>query len=375
MIKKLIFYSITIILLIISCVLYFNDDKIVEIKKSNTVEIENLKDSEEVLESLQYLLNRNNLQDYSNVSKKNKSAFENMTLTNISNYNLQRGEERLFQTVRGKRIMNAYFTEYTTYYDVKFNLITEVDQYVDRYIYEGDIKTTVTDIHKTCSSFDIDMDVYLTKKKVYIKFDQFIVTNYKSVNNTKDIENKIQNLFSDFESTLYKGKWIDFTDNKDIAYEFLLANEFNQKFFDFVYQNIVDYNDGEKNFIKDHSQYALTKEKYMELLRLSQLGSIVDVPYLEDCIFGNLIVDLTNNDVNIDFLTKCSFDQTINLKDYYPEMYSEDDYKYIQFSCYEEDQMQITNINKTIINELDDDDIYDFEDVEFIFEKFEKQGK
>ena len=94
----------------------------------------------------------------------------------------------------------------------------------------------------------------------------------------------------------------------------------------------------------------------------TSIKNIVEPSYLKDDLLGNLIIDFKNKNLNIDFLLECDIEKSI-------------DEEILSIIGQEENKIEIVDINKTVINDLKENEICDYEDVKFIFEKLNFRGE
>ncbi len=359
--KKIIFYSITVILLVFSLILSLSKVDIVENKKDST-KVETINEVSEVLKSLKYLLSNKKEEDqlqFNNTSDE-EINFKNMTFTNISEVksssSIERYKYSIYEKFNQQKEIVAYFTEEDTYCTSKFYLVSDIKEYTTSDTRDDFGELRLIDVQKDYQSIDIDVEFYLTAEKVFIKFNKFIIINYSRLNEKKPNIN-IYNLFSTFNSGVYKGKWIDFTNCSNLSDIILEINKFNEPFFSTVSENIIEYNNLGDNFIQNNDTYRLSKDKFKELLKKTEVKEFVDFLLVKDSFEGDLVLDLSKRNIDINLLLNCKYNNSVDGVDR-------------SVDCYELDNIAVSNINTTNINNIENFVIYDYKEVEHLFENF-----
>lgn len=306
--KKVICCIVAIIVLVIGSFLIINKTSLFNKYKGDS--IGTIDETNEVISSLY-----NSLSD-----KKNRT---NMTVKN----NLEYHFDNDYYKESGSYKSNIYISENATYYVIKYNLIYET---LGKNIKENGIS-------KTYYAYDMDIEVYETLEKRFIKFNHYVVTNYKSENG-EVIKSEEHNLFSG-EAIKYKSKWIDMTESK----LFRDIDSINQDFIYLLSDNISD----NKAFTKKFRKYTLLEDNIVDFIENSNVYHNAKYSGIND-FDSELIIDLSKKHIKVDF--------SMN-----------GEHEYDDVSCYEKNELEIININNTIVEDIDGE-VLVYEDVKSIFD-------
>lgn len=339
LIKKIVFIAVCIVLVVVSCIMFFDFDAInVGEGNGTNARITSMRDMGEMLEAFSPQLNGYNFSaDISELSndendvEQHVGKYKSVTFSEESSayvnldFAIKDNKSRTYDgssTATYHRFMQVYITENATYYHSECTVTT--DGSMPEYI--GDNISTST----SYSDITLNIDVFIAKDRVLLRINKALIA-VNGVNNYM------------FERVL--GRWGDFTEDvaegKKIVSEFNSVNRMNFRILALMGECISGYNSD--NFNNNGSSYSLKKGPFRSLA--SSLLSIAGVPsYLNDKgLSGEFEVDLgddTNPIVDLTLENKYKLDK---------ETAQNSNYTKLNFDYLEYDEFTFSAINNTVI--------------------------
>lgn len=253
-------------------------------------------------------------------SKKEESKYTSATFYNkskmTSNYSSSFSGASSTTNLVFNRELTIYLTETSAYYDSIGKVMQSSTQ-----TYQGETKSY-------SSYMDFDMEIYMSAKKCYIKFNKFDM--FASGDGASSNENIIK--------PEMLGKWFD---GDEIGSEFLAINQQNYA----ILEDLGDYFEDYRlsNFNESNGVYKLKQEYLQEVFAV-----VFGVPETDD-MKGEFSLNLSNK-----VRPTVSIVQSYSASNY-------NDGQSVSNSAYSQNNMVFSNINNTVIN-FKATNIYDLED-------------
>lgn len=346
--KKLIFNIISVVLLVVGFACSYQKTNYLGAGNEKNEEVETIEKTEKVFDSLLELLSKMYNSEIETESldeesedelDSNEIQFKNMTFEEktISSLQTSTSADDYYENSKTnlKRTMKCYFTEEASYYNI--------DCYVS---YEEVLKSSSIN-NREYYTLDLDMELYVSvvDKKVFMKINNFIFSllSQNSVSETS----KTYNFYDDYNSIKAKGKWIDFSLNPSIAYEYINSQEGNEKIFEIIYSYIKAHNQGENTFKQTGKKYQLQNDCFKSFLTaIFNENNNEEVEEVIGTIDGGLSITLPGEEVIMSILLKYN-DENAGTKK----------------QMYEKDTFEIKNINNTVIEGFDKVEVINYFDL------------
>ena len=352
-VKKIIFLSVSLVILIVSLVLSINNFNIKITTSYGSEKINSTTKAEKIMKSLNNMMKK----DSNNSDSYEEIDFKNMTISEYSQYSIfvnneyreyaSRDEKEYFVSrynkAKVKRNMNIYFTETATYYDIDLILTSTYES--------AEISNEIRTVNNTIAFCDISMDIYIQSDATYLRFNKLIICEYYK---NKDGKNGDVIDLIDDKGVDIAGKWIDISNSMYLSDMIEWTQDFNLSFFDNIQESIAEYNRGGDSFIRQGNVYKMNDEKYRDLLNSISSGESIGALEAKK-IKGGLDLSINEEELLLDLVFKYADTNKVHTEKYYEE---------VNVDCVEEDEIKILDINKTKIEEISKEDVLVYDDIE-----------